>query len=62
MYCIKRTVNESISYYKYDGWSEHVPYGQALDLSGVVLFTEGERKRIELPANEEFQWYGAYKR
>ena len=62
MYVVKRTVGDTISYYKYDGWSEHVPYGQALDLSDVVLFTEGERRVNELPPNEEFQWYGAYKR
>ena len=62
MYCVKRTVSDTISYYKYDGWSEHVPYGQALDLNDVVLFTEREAKANTLRPNEEWQWYGAYKR
>lgn len=67
MYCIKalipnyETKKVDIGYYKYDGW-DVFPSEGPLDLSGVVLFTEREAQRIELPANEEFQWYGAYKR
>jgi len=61
MYVIKRTSEDTISYYKYDGW-ESFPKQGPLDLSGVVLFTEREAKVTELPPNEEFQWYGAYKR
>jgi hypothetical protein len=70
MYCIRRTTpifdevqhRDLIEYYKYDGWDAYNPYGQALDLTGVVLFTEGERKANTLRPNEEWQWYGAYKR
>lgn len=61
MYCVKRTVAPGkLAYYTYDGWNlfSNVP----LDLTGVVLFTKTEAERIELPANEEFQWYGSYKR
>ena len=61
MYIIKRTSKDSVSYYKYEGW-EQFKKGTPLDLSGVVLFTEQEAKVNELPPNEEFQWYGAYKR
>jgi len=62
MYCIKRTnADATLSYYKYDGW-EAFPKEGPLDLSGVVLFTEREAEVIELPPNEEFQWYGAYKK
>ena len=60
MYIIKRTTANSISYYKYDGWSE--PTDGPLDLTDVVLFTEREAKVNVLPPNEEFQWYGSYKR
>ena len=72
MYCIKRTTptfvtdekdsTTVLAYFKYDGWEEHSNYGQSLDLTGVVLFTEGERKANVLPLNEEYQWHGAYKR
>lgn len=70
MYCIKRMTpifneqeyTEVLSYYTYDGWTAPVEKGQSLDLSGVVLFTEREARVNELPPNEEFQWYGAYKR
>ena len=70
MYVIKRRTpifnevehTEALSYYKYDGWSDPVERGQPLDLSGVVLFTEGERKANTLRPYEEWQWYGAYKR
>ena len=61
MYVIKRTSEDTISYYKYDGW-ESFPKQGPLDLSGAVLFTEREAKVTELPPNEEFQWHGAYKR
>lgn len=61
MYCIKRTVSKGkVAYFKYDGW--HLFSNEPLDLSGVVLFTEREAKANELRPNEEFQWYGAYKR
>ena len=70
MYCIKRTTpihdetqhRDLIQYFKYDGWYDYNPYGQSLDLKGVVLFTEGERKANTLQPNEEWQWYGSYKR
>ena len=61
MYVIKRTTEDSISYYKYDGW-ESFPKEGPLDLTGVVLFTERERRANTLRPNEEWQWYGAYKR
>ena len=60
MYVIKRTSDYSVSYYKYDGWEEFET--PPIDLTGCVLFTEREAKVNELPPNEEFQWYGAYKR
>ena len=61
MYCIKRQVSEGqVAYLKYDGWTlfSNIP----LDLTGVILFTEGERKANTLRPNEEWQWYGSYKR
>ena len=61
MYCIKRTEQDTISYYKYDGW-ESFPKEGPIDLSGVVLFTEREANRFDLPSNYEYQWYGSYKR
>ncbi len=61
MYCIKRSISTNkVAYLKYDGW--HLFVNEPLDLSGVVLFTKTEAERNELPANEEFQWYGCYKR
>jgi hypothetical protein len=77
MYCVKRTMpcfdeveyTHAISYYTYDGWSTPTIVSkngytskEALTLTGVVLFTEGERKANTLRPNEEWQWYGAYKR
>jgi hypothetical protein len=60
MYCLKRTTDDSISYYKYNGW-ETFPKSGPLDLTGSILFTEREAQVNELPPNERFQWYGAYK-
>ena len=61
MYCVKRTERDAISYLKYDGW-DRTERGSPLDLNDVVLFTEREIQMNELPSNQEFQWYGAYKR
>lgn len=61
MYCIKRKLGkDKVAYLKDDGWAvfSNVP----LELGGVLLFTEGERKANTLQPNEEWQWYGAYKR
>lgn len=61
MYCVKRTVShDKVAYLKYDGWC--IFSNAPLDLTGVILFTKGEAKANELPPEEEFQWYGAYKR
>lgn len=59
MYLVRRTLNDTVSYYKYDGWTEVEP---PLDLSGCVLFTEAEAKRMYLPSGYELIWYGSYKR
>lgn len=63
MYCVKRTTSDgSLAYYTYDGWLVLSAKSAPLDLSDVVLFTEREAQMNGLPSNEEFQWYGAYKR
>ena len=64
MYIIKRTSENTISYYKYDGW-ESFPKEGPLDLSNCVLFTFDEAINMvwgnSLAPNETIQWYGAYK-
>jgi hypothetical protein len=72
MYCIRRIKADHnptsvtgydivwLEYFKYNGWERFD--APPIDLSGVVLFTEGERKANTLQPNEEWQWYGSYKR
>jgi hypothetical protein len=64
MYVIKRTSEDTISYYKYDGW-ESFPKEGPLDLSNCVLFTYGEASKAAVSGEFkgcQFQWYGSYKR
>lgn len=77
MNIIKKTVpcfdeveyTHAISYYTYDGWSSPVVVtkngylsGEALDLSNVIRFTDGERELNKLGPNEEWQSFGCYKK
>lgn len=64
MYCIKRhhTLTGELAYFKREeGWVKFSDQGP-LDLTGVMLFTEGERRANTLRPSEEWQWYGAYKK
>ena len=63
MYIIKRhhTLTGELAYFKYDGWDK-MPDCGPLDLTGCVMFTERERRANTLRPNEEWQWYGSYKR
>ena len=63
MYLARRvkTITGRLSYLKYEGWVDFTT-DDALDLTGVVLFTEGERRANPPQGAYEWQWYGAYKR
>ena len=62
MYIIKRHLTQTgeLAYLKREGWAKFPDTGP-LDLTGVMLFTKGEREANKLRPSEEWQWYGAYK-
>ena len=62
MYAIRKTLpNGGCGFKTFEGWVR-VQKDVALDLSDVMRFTAGEAKATNLRRDEEFVWFGCYKR
>ena len=59
MRIMQRKTSDDISYLKYDGWATFKREGP-LDLTGCILFTNGEAALNPPKDNETYQHYGCY--